>query len=324
MRSRATLRAAGVSALALGLATAFPVTAGAAGTVAFTIKDDRVTEASGMARDTTNKIYWVVNDSGALGVVYGVDAKGKVKGTLRYNAFPLDAEAVAWSSDRLYVGDIGDNDEKRKSVRVYYFDDPEPNDEARTYKAWDFRYPDGAHDAETLLVSPSGRLYIATKEVEGGLYRAPKKPSTDGVNKLERVGDVPSTITDGVILPGGDEIAYLTYAKVVVVDEKTGDEKGSADLTGVSQAEALAVGLDPASVMVGGEGKSSKVYAVPVPGAPTPGATPTSGDAGSDEEPDDTAAAPVARERGTFLAVGLAAVVAVVAGVVVGVVRRPG
>ena len=125
MRSRATLRAAGVSALALGLATAFPVTAGAAGKVAFTIKDSRVTEASGMARDTKNQVYWVVNDSGALGVVYGVDAKGKVKGTLRYNAFPLDAEAVAWNDDRLYVGDIGDNDEKRKSVRVYYFDDPE-------------------------------------------------------------------------------------------------------------------------------------------------------------------------------------------------------
>lgn len=325
MRSRATLRAAGVSALALGLATAFPVTAGAAGKVAFTLQDDRVTEASGMARDTKNQVYWVVNDSGALGVVYGVDAKGKVKGTLRYNAFPLDAEAVAWNKDRLYVGDIGDNDQKRKSVRVYYFDDPEPDDETRTYKAWDFRYPDGAHDAETLLVAPSGRLYIATKDVKGGLYRAPKKPSRDGVNTLKRVGDAPSTVTDGVVLPGGDRIAYLTYAKVVVVDEKTGDEKGSAEVTGVPQAEAIAVGLDPASVMVGGEGKASKVYAVPVPGAATPGApTPAAGDGGSDDEPDDSAAAPAARERGTFLAVGLAALVAVVAGVVVGVVRRPG
>lgn len=324
MRSRATLRAAGVSALALGLATAFPVTAGAAGTVAFTIKDDRVTEASGMASDTTNKVYWVVNDSGAPGVVYALDAKGKVKGTLRYNAFPLDAEAVAWSSDRLYVGDIGDNDEKRTSIRVYYFDDPEPNDKTRTYKAWDFRYPDGAHDAETLLVSPQGRLYVATKEVEGGLYRAPKEPSTDGVNKLKRVGDVPSTITDGVVLPDGDQVAYLTYAKVVVVDEKTGAEQGSAEVTGVPQAEAVAVGLDPASVLIGGEGKRSKVYAVPVPGAATPSATPSSGDSGPQEEPDDTAVAPAARERGTFLAVGLAAVVAVVAGVVVGVVRRPG
>jgi hypothetical protein len=327
MRRRATLRAAAASVLALGLATSFPVTAGAAGKVAFTIKDNRVSENSGMARDTTNKVYWAVNDSGALGVVYGIGPDGKVEGTLRYNAFPLDAEAVAWNKDRLYVGDIGDNDQKRKTVRVYYFDDPKPDDKSRSYKAWDFKYPDGAHDAETLLVTSTGRLYIATKEVKGGLYRAPKKPSTDGVNKLKRVSDVPSTLTDGVILPGAKQIAFLTYAKVLVVDAKSGEEQGSSDVTGVSQAEALAVGLDGSSLMVGGEGKNSKVYAMAVPGAaatPTPSSTPTSADPGSDEEPDDPATAPAARQRGTYLAVGLAAVVAVVAGVVVGVVRRPG
>ncbi len=325
MRTRTTLRAAGAAVLALGLATAFPVTAGAAGKVAFTIKDSRLTENSGMARDTKNKVYWAVNDSGALGVVYGVGPNGKVKGTLRYNAFPVDAEAVAWNKDRLYVGDIGDNGKKRKTIRVYYFDEPQPNDKTRTYKAWDFRYPDGAHDAETLLVTSGGRLYIATKDVKGGLYQAPADPSTDGVNKLKRMGDVPSTATDGVFVPGGKQIAFLTYAKVVVVDSKSYQEQASADVTGVDQAEALTMGLDGTSLMVGGEGKSSKVYSMPVPGAAaTPGASATgSSDPGSDEDPDDTATAPVARQRGTYLAVGLAALVAAVAGVVVGVVRRP-
>lgn len=325
MRWRATLRGTAAAVVALGVALAFPASAGAAGKVAFTIKDSRIAENSGMARDTTNKVYWTVNDSGSLGVVYGVDSSGKVKGTLRYNAFPLDAEAVAWNKDRLYVGDIGDNDENRKTVRVYYFDDPKPNGKTRTYHAWDFRYPDGAHDAETLLVTPSGRLYIATKEAEGGLYRAPKKPKADGVNKLKRVNDVPSTLTDGVIMPGGKQIAFLTYAKVLVVDASTGAEQGSADVTGVAQAEALAVGLDGTSLLVGGEGKSSKVYSMPVPGAatPSPAASP-SVDPGAEDEPDDSPTAPVARQRGTYLAVGLAGVVAVVAGVVVAVVRRPG
>jgi hypothetical protein len=325
MRRRATLRAAAASVLALGLVGAFPVTAGAAGKVAFTIKDSRIAENSGMARDTKNKVYWTVNDSGSLGVVYGVDSTGKVKGTLRYNAFPIDAEAVAWNKGRLYVGDIGDNDSKRKTIRVYYFDDPKPDNKTRTYKAWDFRYPDGAHDAETLLVSPQGRLYIATKALKGGLYEAPAKPSRDDVNKLKRVHTAPATLTDGVLLPGGKQIALLTYAKVLVVDAKTYAQQGSADVTGVPQAEALAVGLDGRSLLVGGEGKSSKVYSMAVPGAAaTPGASSTtSSDPGSDEDPDDTASAPVARQRGTYLAVGLAAVVAVVAGVVVGVVRRP-
>ena len=325
MRTRTTLRAAGAAVLALGLATAFPVSAGAAGKVAFTIKDSRIAENSAMARDTTNKVYWTVNDSGALGVVYGVDDKGKVKGTLRYNAFPVDAEAVAWNKDRLYVGDIGDNTAKRKTVRVYYFDDPKPDDRSRTYKAWDFRYPDGAHDAETLLVSSSGRLYIATKELKGGLYQAPAKPSRDEVNKLKRVHDVPATLTDGVMLPGGKQVALLTYGKVIVVAAKDYKEVASADVTGVEQAEALTLGLDGTSLIVGGEGKNAKVYSMPIPGAATPGATPTAtSDPGSDEDPEDTPATPVTRQRGTYLAVGLAALVAVVAGVVVGVVRRPG
>ena len=326
MRRRATLRAAGASVLALGLATSFPVTAGAAGKVAFTIKDSRVTEASGLARDTTNKVYWTLNDSGSLGVVYGVDSTGKVKGTLRYNAFPLDTEAVAWNDDRLYVGDIGDNDGKRKTIRVYYFDDPKPDGSTRTYKAWDFRYPDGPHDAETLLVTAKGRLFIATKELKGGLYEAPEKPSRDGVNKLKRVRDVPSTLTDGVILPGGKEVALLTYAKVLVVDAKNYAETASEDVTGVPQAEGLTLGLDGTSLLVGGEGKSSKVYSMPIPGAAaTPGASSTAASgSGSEDDPDDTASAPVSRQRGTYLAVGFAALVAVVAGVVVGVVRRPG
>ena len=318
-RRRAALRGTAAAVAALGLAVVFPVTAGAAGKVAFTIKDSRITENSGMARDTTNKVYWTVNDSGSLGIVYGVDSSGKVKGTLRYNAFPTDVEAVAWRKDRLYVGDIGDNDEKRKTIRVYYFDDPEPNDQVRTYRAYDFRYPDGAHDAETLLVTPAGVLYVATKEAKGGLYRAPENPSREGVDKLTRIKDVPATLTDGVILPGGKEIAYLTYGKVLVVNGTSGEVVASEDVTDVGQAEALTLSLDGKSLLVGGEGKNAKVVSMPVPGAAASASPSASGssDPGSDEDPEDTAATPVTRQRGTYLAVGLAGVVAVVAGVVV-------
>ena len=324
---RATLRAAGAATAALGLAVLFPVGAAAADEVAFTIKDSRITESSGMAADPTNDVYWVVNDSGSPGVVYGVDASGKVKGTLRFNAFPLDAEAVAWHDDRLYVGDIGDNDEKRKTVRVYFFNNPKPDGATRTYRAYDFRYPDGSHDAEALLVSPSGRLYIATKEAKGGLYRAPKDPSRAGVNELERVSDAPATVTDGAFLPDGKQIAYLTYGKVLVADEGSGDVVASSDVQGPQQAEAMSLALDGRSLLVGGEGRASKVYSMPVPAAasasPSPGSS-ASADPGADDEPEDTPTAPVTRQRGTYLAVGLAAVVAVVAGVVVATVRRPG
>ena len=97
------------------------------------------------------------------GVAYGIGLDGKVQGTLNFRAQPRDVEAVAVHEDRLYVADIGDNDGQRNSVRVYFFNNPRANGLTVTYHAYDFQYPDGPQDAETLLVDESGRLFIVTK-----------------------------------------------------------------------------------------------------------------------------------------------------------------
>ena len=159
--------------LAFGLLAGFPITAAAADEVAFTINDARITESSGLARDQQAGAYWTVNDSGDRGVAYGISPTGKVLGTLNYRAQPEDVEAVAVFEDRLYIADIGDNNEDRDFVTVYYFDNPRASGLTVSYRAWDFAYPDGPHDAETLLVNDKGRLYIVTKGAEGGrLHRA--------------------------------------------------------------------------------------------------------------------------------------------------------
>ena len=114
----------------------------------------------------------------------GISPTGKALGTLNYRAQPEDVEAVAVFEDRLYIADIGDNNEDRDFVTVYYFDNPRASGLTVSYRAWDFAYPDGPHDAETLLVNDKGRLYIVTKGVEGGVYIAPSEPSREGVNQL--------------------------------------------------------------------------------------------------------------------------------------------
>ena len=85
-----------------------------------------------------------------------------------------------------------------------------------SYHAYDFRYPDGPHNAETLLVNDSGRLFIVTKDKEGAVYAAPRKPDRQGVNELKKVGSAPTDVTDGTFLPGGDRIALLTYTSIEV------------------------------------------------------------------------------------------------------------
>ena len=77
--------------LAALLVGGLPAAAGAADTVAFTIKDPRITESSGLARDVAGGLYWTVNDSGADGVVYGLAPNGRVRGPFQYRAVPRDA-----------------------------------------------------------------------------------------------------------------------------------------------------------------------------------------------------------------------------------------
>lgn len=309
-----------------------PQVARAADTVAFTIKDPRISQSSGLTRDTTLQAYWTVNDSGAEGRVFAVDGTGKTLGTANFRADVVDVEALAMAGRRLYVADIGDNGATRSSVSVYSFDNLTPGNGTATYRALDFAYPDGAHDAEALLVNPAGRLYLVTKDATGGIYAAPSNPSRERMNTLVKVGDAPAYVTDGVFLPDG-RIALRTYVSVEILDPTSYEVVARSPAPVQPQGESMAVDLAGTGLLLGSEGRSSTVYAVPVPDAlravPSAGATPpaatasASGPAATDPttEDDSGPTADTNLPDGTRGAVGLAALVAVVAGVVVGLAR---
>lgn len=342
---RRLLRVVVAASLALALTVAAATLGGSSpavgATVAFTLKDSRITESSGLAGDPDRRIYWTVNDSGAAGAVYAVRPNGNLAGILRYRAAPIDVEAVALVKNRLYVADIGDNRARRNFVTVYFFDNPQPG-QTRSYRSVDFAYPDGPHDAETLLVDRTGRLYIVTKEARGGIYLAPAQPSRQGVNRLIRVGNAPAYVTDGAFLPGGDQIALRTYLSVQLLDAQTYATVAQAPAPLQPQGESLAVTLTGTSLLLGSEGAKSKVYRVPVPktrqSVPAPRASPPGASAspspsrtdaadGSDSEngsEDEADAEDVARRgrQGTLLALALAGFLALVAGVIVAAVRR--
>src|SRR6188472_428171 len=316
------LRHVGILLLAGLFFAIIPGFAAAEDTVAFTIKDARITESSGLAVDPAGNIYWTVNDSGDRGVAYGLGLDGKVQGTLNFRAQPIDVEAVAVHDNRLYVGDIGDNTSRRSFVRVFFFNNPRANGITVSYHAYDFRYPDGPHNAETLLVNGSGRLFIVTKGQDGAVYAAPKKPDRQGINGLKKVGTAPSDVTDGTFLPSGDKIALLTYTTVIVIDASTYGVLASSPIPHQRQAESLTLSLDEKSLLVGSEGKNSKVYTVPIPSQTTPTPTPSEEPQTETDVPDDRSDA-IQNQKGTLLALGLAAFAALVAGTVVAFARKP-
>ncbi|WP_167218142.1 hypothetical protein [Kribbella shirazensis] len=253
----------------------------------FTIKDERIKESSGLAKSVKHPgVYWTVNDSGDTGRVFAVDTTGEVKAVVRFGAKVNDVEALGIDRDgTLYIADIGDNEENREQIEIYTIPEPETlEDESNVkYRRYDFTYPDGAHDAETLLIEPgTSQLYIVTKAVKGTgtIYAAPPAPSREGTNDLTKLAAAPAgVITDGTFLPDGQRVVLRTYADVTTVawgDTPNAVARGAAPL---GQGETVALGPADNTVLVGSEGANSAVYQVQVPAkaASTPpkaGATP--------------------------------------------------
>ena len=311
-RVRRALSGALAIAAALLLAGLLPSTAFAQN-VAFRVKDGRILSSSGLARDVNAGLYWTVNETGDRGVVYGLTTTGAVRGTLNYRANPVDVEGLAVVNDTLYVGDIGDRTRTRGLITVYRFDNPRATGLTVTYRSYDFAFRDGPKDAETLLVTESGRILLVTAGKNAAIYAGPRQPSRQVLNRLTKVADAPDDITDGAFLPGGKKIALRSNRTVYILDASSYETVVSAELATQPKGKSLAISLDGESLLLGTQGRNAKVYAVPIPTKVTPSASPSI-DAQSEE------VAGMGR-RGTLLALGLAAIVAVVAGVVAGVIH---
>src|SRR5215212_2800505 len=128
-----------------------------------------IPEASGIAASQrAPDLFWMINDSGRPGL-FAVDENGQVRG--RVNV--AGAELIDWedvsigrcdNGSCLYIADIGDNDARRSSIKLYRMPEPAAHEKARQADGMDVRYPDGPHDAEAMFVLPDNNLYVITKE----------------------------------------------------------------------------------------------------------------------------------------------------------------
>ncbi|MGH3714720.1 MAG: hypothetical protein ACRDT4_14850, partial [Micromonosporaceae bacterium] len=181
--------------------SAAPSVAPTAGKQLCSIADERLAEISGLV--STKQGYVAVadgaDDGGGQLEVFDLDAKCQVTERHSFSRDPFDPEDLAISKDgTLWVADIGDNDLERDTVALWKIA-PDRNSVA----IHRLKYPDGAHDAEALLMQPDGKPVIVTKDLDGGgasgIYVAnvPLKP--DQSVPLTKVGvfTVGSTGTDG-------------------------------------------------------------------------------------------------------------------------------
>src|SRR4051794_17862577 len=190
-------------AVAAGALLALPALLGATAVVsepahvAFRWRDQRIAESSGLAAATREPGVWFThNDSGDAARFFAVGADGRTLATYRVaGATAVDWEdmAAAPAADgtpTLWLADIGDNDAARPSITVYAVPEPRVRrgeDRTLPTTAYRLRYPDGPHDAETLLVDPvRHRAYVVTKTLAGrsAAYAAPARLSATGTGAL--------------------------------------------------------------------------------------------------------------------------------------------
>lgn len=235
-------------------------------------------EASGLAVSRASGRFWAHNDSGEP-IVYALDANGKTAGRVTIDGATVeDWEALAIgpcpAGSCIYIADIGDNDAERSGITIYRVAEPtEAGGSTKVTDTFHAVYPDGAHDAETLLVSPDGALFIVTKGDTGpiALYKFPRELEGGTTLRLERVGQALSSkpaddarITDGAISNDGEWVALRTRAALAFYrasDFLRGEfrEVRRMDLTslGEPQGEAVAFGTGD-SVFLAGEGGGKK------------------------------------------------------------------
>ncbi|HEY3414872.1 MAG TPA: hypothetical protein VGM51_17710 [Armatimonadota bacterium] len=215
--------------------TALPPGAWAPPRVLCNIADARITEASGIVESRRNPgIVYVHNDSGDSARFFAVGRDGKTRFVVTVrNAANTDWEDIAATRDStgapvVFLADIGDNEQTRDVLTIYQVVDPAAPKgpagatvgvEARAIR---FRYPNGHHDAETLLAEPAARaLYVVTKtrkQEPSEIFRL--DPRAPGVQTAVKVGELrfsdPLPIytgmaTGGDISPDGSRVVVRTY-----------------------------------------------------------------------------------------------------------------
>ncbi|CAG2534196.1 hypothetical protein MAR621_00992 [Maribacter dokdonensis] len=222
-------------------------------------------ENSGLATYGDSTV-WVIEDGGNKDEIYQINLKGDILKSLKVkNGDNQDWEDLTTDkAGNLYIGDIGNNANKRKDLVIYKLPNPtiEPGDKIDAEKI-KLHYPDQKdfppkkeglfYDSEAIF-HHDGKIFIVTKNRskaftgEAHIYSV---PDTKGTYEATLVGSFTPCkdwkicqITSIDISAKGDRIVALSYGKLFIFTDFTWDDftKGNMqeiDLGARSQLESV-------------------------------------------------------------------------------------
>ena len=279
------MAAGGVLGAALVLGWALPATAeeaDAVPTVRCQITDPALAELSGLV--VVGEQMLALNDGGEQLAVHLLDGACQVVDVHTAPIDPYDPEDLAVGADgTVWLADTGDNNANRPTVALLAL---RPDGSTGVYR---LTYPDGAHDAEALLLAPDGTPYIVTKEILGAsaVYRPAAAMVDGGTVALAEVAAVNMTltgtpggpvgqagqllVTGGAVSSDGRYLALRTYTDAYVWP-LTGSDIPAAlaatperiPLPESPQGEAISFSADTLNLVVASEGLPTDVTVVPL------------------------------------------------------------
>jgi len=198
------------------------------------IESSQLVECSGLAVSRENSsLVWGHNDSGHPNRIFAVGKNGE-----DYGYYSLTGSGTRDYEDicigvgpedgvnYVYVGDIGDNNAQYSYIIIYRFPEPQnvPTDGIGVYaipqsqiERLEYTYPDGARDAETLMIDPWTKdLYIVSKrDYRSIVYRASYPQNTNERTELEKLAQLPfNWAVGGDISSDGKKIAIKDKNKI--------------------------------------------------------------------------------------------------------------
>lgn len=224
---------------------------------------DLLAESSGVAASRTHRgVFWTHNDSGDQAAVFAFDSTGTVRARVRIeSATNRDWEDMAIGPcepgsirDCLFIGELGDNNERHPHVAVYRVPEPDPATDTVTEPADIFRftYPDGPRDAESVFVTDAG-IHVVNKgrsdAIELFRLRAPYRAGTVAqLDRVQQLAPPPTSVSAQVTAAAADEagerVVVRSYSglRFFTVQDDTLRPRGrAADIVAPQQMQGEAV-----------------------------------------------------------------------------------
>ncbi|MBO2446998.1 hypothetical protein J4573_07845 [Actinomadura barringtoniae] len=251
--------------------------------------DPHLTSPGGLSAGITHPdVWWTFDAQAAHTRLIALDSRGRtvatylLQGVTHWNALTV---VKSGSAAELVLADLTKGQSEAGLVTLYRVDEPAHlGTGTLAVKSYRLKYPDGGHDAATLLASPSdGRLYIVSRStVAAAVFALPGALGPE-VNKLTRLRKLPFGVRAGTFTPDG-RVVLRTAADIRIMNTIRDPELAGTIKTSRAVGDAIGAAADGRSVIVADKGqRSARTVRLPASKGKTPlaGATTPVSDNGS-------------------------------------------